>query len=105
MQKKATKHHCFRLVHKNCQPGHTQFGYTTLHVQRCGLNKAMKRLYHKYPRLEISLDLPFHPNGISMNNCIKKALNNSVKFRFNDLHTFMNEKELVDNITRLYKTL
>ena len=96
---KASKCHCFRLIHKNWEPIfsgfvgvvhndsfkhpiHTKFKYTTVCVQKHGLSKAMKCLHDKFPKLEILLDLPYHPNAISLNNHIKESLNKSVAYNF-----------------------
>lgn len=65
----------------------------------------MKCLHDKFPKLQVVLDLPYHPNAISLNNRIKESLRECVKYRFNDLVSFIDEKELVDKITVIYNTL
>ena len=102
--------HCFRLIRKNWGGPddnhiHKKFPYTTLCVQKSSLAKSMKRLHQKFKRMEIILDLPYHPRGNSLNAQVRKMLKKYVKFRFNDLMSFVDENELCKLLTDLYNTL
>ena len=91
------KCHCFHLMHKHLDG--VKFNYTTLCVQKKGLNKSMKWLRKKFPKLEIVLDLPYHPKAQLMNKWIKEALKKCVDYHFNDVVSYIDEHELVNKIT------